>query len=63
MLLLLGKYHDVFSLRKEEQGEIDLVEMYINTRDVIPNKQAARRIAFVVLQEVAEQLKSTYVEE
>ena len=35
---LLEKYHDVFSLCKEDQGEMDLVELHIDTGDAAPHK-------------------------
>ena len=47
----------MFSLNNGERGETDLVEMDINTGEVAPTRQAARRLPFAVRQEVAQQLK------
>ena len=49
--------HDVFSLEEGERGETDLVTMSIDTGDAHPQKQAPRRMPFVLRQEVAKQLK------
>ena len=48
MLSLLQDYHDVFSLDDRDRGEIDLVEMTIETGDAVPKKQAACRTPFAV---------------
>ena len=48
--------HAVFSLEEGERGETDLVTMTIDTGDMPPQKQAPRRMPFVVRQEVAKQL-------
>ena len=56
MSQLLADYHDIFSLNDDERGETDLVEFKIDTGDVSPMKQAARRILFVARQEIARQL-------
>ena len=53
---LLADYHDIFSLNDDKRGEADLVEFKIDTRDASPMKQAARRIPFAALQEIARQL-------
>ena len=57
LLEFLGSCHDVFSLEDQERGETDLVEMRILTGDAAPKKLPARRMPFVVRQEVARQLK------
>ena len=49
--------HDVFSLEEGECGEINIVQFEIDTGDAPPQKQAPRRMPFVVRQEVAKQLK------
>ena len=54
----LGEHHQAFCLEDGEQGETDLVEMEIHTGDAPPRKQPARRMPFVVRQEVARQLQS-----
>ena len=54
----LGEHHQAFCLEDGERGETDLVEMEIHTGDAPPRKQPARRMPFVVRQEVARQLQS-----
>ena len=58
VLSFLEQYHDVFSLTDSDRGEKDLVEMNIETGDATPRKQAARRLPFVVRQEVTCQLRN-----
>ena len=58
MLSFLEQYHDVFSLTESDRGETNLVEMSIETGDVTPRKQAARRLPFAVRQEVTRQLQN-----
>ena len=60
LLLVVGDYHDVFSLNEGERGETDLVEMDINTGEATPTRQAVRRLPFAVRQEVARQLKEMH---
>lgn len=59
ILSLLEEYHDVFS---NERGETDLVEMSIDTVDATLKKQLARRIPFLVRQEVAKQLAHNVIQ-
>ena len=46
----------MFSLEEGERGKTDVIEMDIDTGDVPPKKQSARRMPFVVRQEVTKQL-------
>ena len=52
----LLEFKDVFSTEDEEQGEIDWVEMTIDTGNVTPRKQNVHLIPFAVRQDVAHQL-------
>ena len=54
----LGEHHQAFCLEDGERGETELVEMEIHTGDASPRKVSARRMPFVVRQEVAHQLRS-----
>ena len=49
--------HDVFSLEEGDCGETDIVQFEIDTGDAPPQKQAPRRMPFVLRQEVVKQLK------
>lgn len=44
-------------IEDEERGETDLVQMHIDTADVVPVKQISRRMPFAVRQEVASQVR------
>ena len=57
VLSFLENYNDVFSLGEGDRGEIDLVEMTIETGSASPRKQAVRRTSFVVRREIAVQLQ------
>ena len=54
---LLCEYHDVFVLEEGERGETGLVQMKIDTGDVMPKHQPVRRTHFAARQEIATQLK------
>lgn len=54
--LLLGEHHSTFSLEPNKCGETDLLTMEILTGDVVPKRQAARRLPLAVRTEVAKQL-------
>ena len=53
----LTEHHQAFCLDEQERGETDLLEFQIDTGDVAPKRQPARRMPFAVRQEVARQLK------
>ena len=55
--VLLENYNNVFSLGEGDRGEIDLVEMTIETGDAVPKKQAVCRTPFAVRNEIAVQLQ------
>ena len=57
LLDLLAKHHAAFGLDDHERGETDLIQMRILTGDAEPKKLPARRMPFLVRQEVARQLK------
>ena len=57
LIKALAEYHSIFSLEEGERGGTSLAEFAINTGDSAPKKQAARRIPYVVRQEIASQLK------
>ena len=57
LVMLLEKYHDVFSLVEGERGETGLTEIHIDTGAAAPRKQPVRRVPFAVRQEVAKQLR------
>lgn len=48
----LVSVHDVFSVSEGERGETDIVQLEIDTGDAQPQKQAPRRIPFILRQEV-----------
>ena len=54
---LLLKHHQAFCLEDGERGEMDLVELKIDTGDAAPIKQQVHRMPFAVRQEVAHQLR------
>ena len=54
---LLEDYHDVFSLRKDDRGETQLVELHIDTGDAEPRKYPVRRVPFAVRKEIAQNLR------
>jgi len=54
----LMDHHAVFSLKANECGETNLVQLEIDTGDAQPRKQNPRRLPFVVKQEVARQLRT-----
>ena len=54
----LEDHHQAFSLEPGERGETDMVQMEVDTGDVAPRRQPARRMPFAVRQEVAKQLKT-----
>lgn len=47
----------MFSLEPLERGETDVVEMEILTGDAPPQRQAVRRMPFVIRQEVSKQVQ------
>ncbi len=49
--------HNAFALEEGERGEIDLMQMEIETEDATPVRQHPRRLPFAVRQEVAQQLR------
>ena len=51
------QYHHLFSVDEEERGEMDLVQLTIDTGEASPMKQPARHIPFAARQEVAQQCK------
>ena len=61
LMSVLKEYHEVFCLGEGERGETDAVEVHIDTGDVEPRTQPARRIPFAVWQEVACQLQDYHV--
>ena len=56
-LQFLSIHHEAFSLEENERGEMDLLDMEIDTGDAPPKKQRTRRMPFAVRQEVSKQLK------
>ena len=54
---LLEEYHEVFSLGNKDQGETDLVELYIDTGDAEPRKYPVQRVPFAVRDEIARNLE------
>ena len=51
-------HHDVFSLKEEERGETNLIQLEIDTGDSPPMRQPLRRMPFAARQEVARQIES-----
>ena len=54
MHTFLFEYHDVFALEDEDQREMDLIQLEIETENALPNRQHPRRIPF---SEVAKHIK------
>jgi len=55
VLSFLENNHDVFSLDEGDRGEIELIEITIETGDAASKKQAARRVPFAVRHKVTVQ--------
>ena len=49
-------HHDVFALEDTDCGEMDLIQLEIDTSNASPIKQPIRRMPYAVKEEVARQL-------
>ena len=56
LMQFLLKQQEAFSLNSGHRGEIDLVEIDINTESATPIKQPVRRMPYSVRREIARQL-------
>ena len=57
LLNFVTEFHHAFCLEEGERGDTDVVRMKIDTREVRPKRQPARRMPPAVRQEVARQLQ------
>ena len=57
LLNFVTEFHHAFCLEEGERGETDAIQMKIDTREVQPKRQPARRMPPAVRQEVARQLQ------
>jgi len=54
---LLRDYHDIFALEENDKGKTDLIQLEVDTGDVMSVKQPTRKMPFAAREEVVKQLR------